>query len=206
MKKFLATLVSYVFHPIWLVPLMAAYLIYADPVLYLGFPPKLKLFRLITVLIDGVFFPLISVLLAKALGFISSIQMRESRDRIIPYIVTLTCYFWGWRVFQNLPDTPAAMTAMIFGVFLSASAALVLNSFLKISMHTIGVGGLVTFMALCCIRNPGGYAPLFLALSILIAGMVWTARLIVSNHTTAELTLGFAVGVAGMLLGTVFFH
>ena len=205
MKKFLATVVSYVFHPIWLVPLMAAYLIYADPILYLGIRPKDKLFALLSTVIIMVVFPLISVLLARALGFISSIQMKEAKDRIIPYIVTLTCYFWAWRVFQY-KESPEPMVAMIFGVFLSASAGLVLNSFLKISMHTMGVGGLVAFMVLCVYHDGGAYAPLFLALAFLIAGLVWTARLIVSNHTTTELVLGFAVGVAGQLLGFAFFH
>lgn len=205
MKKFLATAASYVFHSIWLVPLMAAYLIYADPILYLGIRPKDKLLEFLAALFISTVFPLISVLLARALGFISSIQMKDAKDRIIPYIATLTCYFWAWRVFQY-KGSPMPMDAMIFGVFLSTSAALVLNSFLKISMHTIGVGGLVAFMAIACYRDGGAAAPMFLALAILIAGLVWTARLIVSNHTTPELVLGFAVGVAGQLLGMAFFH
>lgn len=205
MKKSLATVVSYVFHPIWLAPMMAAYLIYADPILYLGINRHDKLLEFLAALIIMAVFPLICVLLSKALGFISSIQMREAKDRIIPYIATLTCYFWAWRVFQY-KGSPAPMVAIAFGVFLAASAGLVLNSFLKISMHTIGVGGLVVFMILCCYKDGGATAPLFLALAILIAGMVWTARLIVSNHTNAELVLGFAVGVVGMLLGTAFFH
>lgn len=205
MKKSIATVVSYLFHPIWLVPLMAAYLIYVDPVLYLGVTPRIKLFRLLTVIGNNVFFPLLSVVLARALGFIGSFQMKDAKDRIIPYIATLTWYFWSWRVMQNFQDSPAPMTAMLFGVFLSASAGLVLNSFLKISMHTIGVGGLVAFMLLLAFQGEQG-AALPLALSILIAGLVWTARLSVSDHTKAELGMGFIVGMICQAAGTLFFH
>ncbi|TDW99768.1 hypothetical protein [Dinghuibacter silviterrae] len=205
MKKIIATVVSYLFHPIWLVPLMAAYLIFADPVLYLGVSPHIKLFRLLTVVLNSVFFPLISVLLARAVGFIKSIQMKDASDRIIPYVATLTWYFWDWMAMRNLGDTPAPMTAMLFGVFLSASAALIFNTFLKISMHTIGVGGLVAFFLLISLQGAQGTA-LPLAISILIAGLVWSARLIVSNHTQRELVLGFLVGFLCQVAGTFFFH
>lgn len=205
MKKITATVLSYLFHPVWLVPLMAAYLIYGSPGLYLGVSPRDKVFRLITVIVNSVFFPLLSVLLAKALGFVKSIQMKEPTDRIIPYIATLTWYFWDWMAMRNLPDTPAPMTAMLFGVFLSASAGLVLNSFLKISMHTIGVGGLVAFMLILGFQGAPDTA-LPLALAILVAGLVWSARLVVSDHTNRELVLGFVVGFVCQLAGTLFFH
>ena len=205
MKKITATVLSYLFHPVWLVPLMAAYLIYASPGLYLGVSPRDKMFRLITVIVNSVFFPLLSVLLARALGFVKSIRMKEPTDRIIPYIATLTWYFWDWMAMRNLPDTPAPMTAMLFGVFLSASAGLVLNSFLKISMHTIGVGGLVAFMLILGFQGAPDTA-LPLALSILVAGLVWSARLEVSDHTNQELVLGFIVGGVCQAAGTLFFH
>ena len=205
MNKRIAILISYVFHPIFLVPLMAACLLYWTPGLYLGVFPEEKLRAILTITLNTVFFPLITVLLARALQFIKSLQMRDRRDRIIPYVATLTWYFWAWRVMNYLPGNPPPMVAMLFGVFLSASAGLVLNSFLKISMHTIGVGGLVMFILLLGWQGAQGTA-LFLALAFLIAGLVWTARASVSDHTRRELALGFLVGMACQVMGTICFH
>jgi hypothetical protein len=205
MKKYAAIVISYLFHPIFLVPLMAAYLIFWSPGLYLGLPPKQKMLRFLTVVFDAVLFPLLAVLLARALNFIKSLQMSDPKDRIIPYIATLTFYFWGWRVMNYLPDSPPPMVALFLGIFLSASLGLVLNSFLKISMHTMGAGGLVMFALILGWEGAPGIA-LPIAIAILIAGLVWTARLSVSDHTNRELSLGFVVGMVCQVAGACFFH
>jgi multisubunit Na+/H+ antiporter MnhE subunit len=202
--RIFGTLVSYVFHPIFLVPYMAAYLIYGQPSLYLGASPHDKLLRLITALLNTAFFPLFAILLAKGLGFIQSLHLKDQKDRIIPYIVTLTCYFWAWMAFKSFNDTPPALTAMLFGAFLAASLGLTLNSFLKISMHTIGVGGLLMFMLLLSFQGAADIG-LPLVLSILIAGLVYSARMVVSDHTPKELGLGFIVGMLCQIAGFAFF-
>jgi len=202
--RIFATFISYVFHPIFLVPLMAFYLIYGVPSLYLGVDPHLKQMRLVTVIVNDTFFPLLSVLLARGVGFVKSLQMKDQKDRIIPYIATLTWYFWAWMAMRSFSDTPAAMTAMLFGAFLSVSAASVLNSFLKISMHAIGVGGLLMFMLLIGVEGAQGVG-LPLTLSILIAGLVCTARMMVSDHTNRELSVGFIVGMVCQLAGFMIF-
>jgi hypothetical protein len=200
-----AHLVSYLFHPIFLVPLMGAYLMYEVPSFYVGVPPALKVREFVALAINTVFFPLLAVLLSRALGFVKSLHMEDPRDRIIPYIVTLTCYFWAWRVMHHLPESPASMTAMVFGVFLTTSAGLVLNSFVKISMHAMGVGGLVMFCLLLGWQGMEG-AGIAITLSIFIAGLVYSARAVVSDHTTQEMLLGLFVGMLGQLAGLLFFH
>jgi uncharacterized membrane-anchored protein YitT (DUF2179 family) len=204
-QRALATLISYVFHPIFLVPYMAAFLIFGEPSFYLGASPMEKRFRMLTILINAVLYPLLLVLLAKALGFIKSIQMQDAQDRIIPYIGVTFFYFWAWRVMNNLQDSPRIMVSMLFGVFLAASIGLVLNSFLKVSMHTTGVGGLFTFMILLAFYGTPAMG-LPIALAILIAGLVWSARMLISNHTQTELVMGFMIGMLGQLVAAAFFH
>jgi hypothetical protein len=200
-----ATLISYIFHPIFLVPLMGAFLIYGVPGLYTGLDTHVKNFILLRLVANALFFPLLGILLTRALKLVSSLTMEDRKDRIIPYVITLTCYFWTWRVmqYQQFPTDP--MTAMIFGAFLSTSMALVLNSFYKISMHAIGVGGLVMFMLLLGWQGAEGIG-IPLALSILIAGLVCSARLAISDHSNKEILFGLAIGVVGQALGFVFFH
>lgn len=204
-QRALATLISYVFHPIFLVPYMAAFLIYGEPSFFLGASPHDKFKLFMSIVLNMVFFPLFAVLLAKALGFIKSIQMKDAQDRIIPYVATLTFYFWTWMVVHNMPSVPQAMVSMIFGVFLAASGGLVLNSFFKVSMHTTGAGGLLTFMILeALFGTPSMGLPI--ALAFLITGLVWTARMLISNHTQTELIMGFMISMLGQLIAAAFFH
>lgn len=200
-----ATIASYVFHPIFLVPLMGAYLVYWEPSLYLGMDHRLKTLRFITLVTNTTFYSLVTVLLARALGLIPSLQLREQRDRIIPYVITMFFYFWSWRVMRNFPDTPAPMVAMLFGVFLATSAGLVLNSFIKISMHTMGVGGLIMFFLLLGWQGSIGIG-LPLSMSIFLGGLIYAARIVVSNHSPRELVMGFLVGAATQVAGFLFFH
>ena len=101
------------------------------------------------------------------------------------------------------------MIALLFwGYSYPPPLGLVLNSFLKISMHTMGVGGLVMFALILCILGSKAHRTLRcpLAIAILIAGLVWTARLSVSDHTNRELGLGFVVGMVCQVAGACFFH
>ncbi|HVK48741.1 MAG TPA: hypothetical protein VM488_12865, partial [Pseudobacter sp.] len=56
-----------------------------------------------------------------------------------------------------------------------------------------GVGGLVTFFLLFTFGQTEETA-LYLALALLIAGLVCTARFIVSDHTSKEIYAGLIVG------------
>lgn len=197
--KIIAQVISYIFHPVFVVCIMTIYLVYWNPRLFIGSDGHERFMVMARVLYVDVFFPLFTVLLLKALKFIPSIELKTQRDRIIPYVATLTFYFWAYMVSRNLAINPPEMTAMLFGAFLSVSGALVLNSFFKISMHAIGVGGLLMLMLIMLFRGTPDLG-LFLILSVLIAGLVCTSRMIVSDHTNQELALGFVLGMLAQVI------
>lgn len=146
------------------------------------------------VFLNMVIFPGITVLLLKGVGFIDSVFLNSQKDRIIPYIAAGIFYFWMYLVFHNQIEIPSILTAFTFGVFISSSAALLANIYFKISMHAVGVGGLMGLMIVSLYTNP---APLSLPLmvAILIAGIVCTSRLIVSDHSAKEIYAGLICGL-----------
>jgi len=116
--KWPAILVSYLFHPV-LVPLYCiAFIVYIHPSYFTGFSGKEKIYTLLISAVNLVFFPLLTVLLLKALGFISSIYMHSKKDRIIPYIACSIFYFWAYLVFRNQTMYPLILPTFIFGMFL----------------------------------------------------------------------------------------
>src|SRR6476620_6353056 len=140
--RFTAHLVSYIFHPLFIPVIATWYLAFIQPGYFTGIAPREKLFIIIRVGYNTVFYPALTVLLLKALGFIDSVFLKTQRERIIPYVATNIFYFWMYLVFRNQPGVPSILTAFILGVFLASSVALLANIYFKISMHALGAGAL----------------------------------------------------------------
>ncbi len=199
--KWPAYFFSYIFHPVF-VPIYAiAFFVYVHPSYFSGFSEKSKLQTVIISAINLVAFPLITVALLKAVGFIDSIFLRTRKDRIIPYMACGIFFFWAYTVFKKQEMYPPIMSTFILGVFLASSAALIANIYFKISMHAIGMGGWLGIFWVIAKEN-SMLITWPLALVLIIMGIVCTSRLLVSNHTQKDIYAGVAVGFACQLVAS----
>ena len=142
--------------------------------------------------------PLVTVLLAKGLGFIDSVMLRSQKDRIIPYIACGIYYFWIWYVLHN-QQAPAILVVLTLAIFLASSAGLLFNSFFKISMHAISIGVSLAFMYLLALVSGASFG-VYLSITLLISGLVCTSRLINSDHEPKEVYYGLLIGVLALIL------
>lgn len=196
-----AVIISYLFHPLFLIGLMGWYIIFHHPSAYLGYEDRIRMWRFLIICVNGIFFPLVSVLLLKAVGFVKSILLPTQRDRIVPIVITNIFFFWTFLIFKNFDDSPAIMKAMTLGVFLASSLTILLNIYLKISLHAIGVGGLVGLAVVSIYKESSAISALPLTVALLVAGFVCTSRLIASNHRPVEIYLGFIAGLVCQFIG-----
>ncbi len=191
--RILATIVSVLFHPLFVGVYIAAYFIFVHPDYFTGVGHPRKVQTLLIFIVNAVFFPLLSVSLCKALGFIQSFFFQTRQERIILYSITMIFFFWTYYVFKNKSGTPPIMTQMSLGLFLSVIAAFLANIYFKVSMHAVGVGGMLgIFVVLLFTTQEMVHLPLIL--SILAAGVTCTARLLISDHTVRDVTWGFFLG------------
>lgn len=197
--RYAATLISWVFHPVFVPVYLVMFMVFADPYLFAGFSHWDRVKVVIQAFVMFTFFPVVSVLLLRALNFISSFYLRTQKDRIIPFIACGIWYFWIWYVWRNLPDYPKESVALTFAVFLASWFGLMLNITMKVSMHTIGMGTVLTFLFLHAFRNPVDPG-LYLTVGVLATGLVATARFIVSDHTAREIYTGLFAGAAAQLI------
>jgi len=202
--RFLAHVISYIFHPLFIPLYVTWFLVFVHTTYFVGYSHGQKLFMLARIGLNMVFFPLITVLLLKGLGFISSIFLRTQKDRIIPYIASGIFYFWAFQVFRNQPEIPPVMTAFTFAVFISSSAALMANIYFKISMHAIGMGGVLGLFWII-MRQDSFLMTVPLSMAILLTGLVCTSRLIVSDHTPKEIYTGLVMGIVCQLVAAVMY-
>ncbi len=193
---------SFVFHPL----LFTTYL-----VLLLGlFMPRFLLipaeaiwrFAGFVAVITFVF-PAANLVMLKAFGTISSLEMQSRRDRIVPFVmITLfygvVCAMFFYKVsvnvnFNKLMLIAASMTAV----------ATVATFFFKISIHSLAMGGAI---GIVLPLNKAGEGVLLypIVAMILLGGLVMSARLYLQAHTVREVgygaAVGFLVGFFGMVL------
>lgn len=194
-----AHIISYIFHPLFIPIYVMAFLVWVHPYAFAGIRPRQRIMYLAAVFFSTGFLPIFSVLLMRALGFVQSIYLRTQRERIIPYAAAIIFYFWIWYVFHNLQEVPPSLVRFLLGSFLAVCAAWLFNISYKISMHAIAMGGLVMFFLIQVLSNQEDTA-LYLSVALLVAGLVCTARFIVSDHTRREVYAGLLAGMACQLV------
>lgn len=200
--RFFAHVFSYIFHPLFITFYVCWFIAFIHPSYFSGFSEAGKKRVLLMVSLNAIAFPAITVLLLKALGFIDSFFLRTQKDRIIPYIASMTFFFWAQYALREQPEIPRILVAFMFGVFISSSAALIANIYFKISMHAIAMGGLVGICFVIMQQNTMLMTwPLSAAL--LIAGLVSTSRLIISDHTNKDIYTGLLIGFICQLIGGI---
>ena len=198
--RFFAQLISYVFHPLFIPFYVCWFLEFQHPSYFTGFNAGGRVRVLLMVSLNAIFFPLITVLLLKALGFLESFLAPTQKDRILLYISSMTFFFWAQYSLREQPEIPRILVAFMFGVFISSAAALMANIYSKISMHAIGMGGLVG-IAYVVMQQNTMLMTWPLCTAVLIAGLVCTARLIVSDHSQKEIYSGLIVGFLCQVIG-----
>ena len=201
--KIYASFFSYLFHPIFVPVYVVLFLLYVHPSAFAGFSDAEKKQTILIVILNLVFFPLVSVLLLKAVGFIQSIYLRTQKDRIIPYIATGIFFFWAYTVFKQQTKYPLILTSFVLGIFLASSVALIANIYFKISMHAIGMGGWLGFF-LVILNSRAMLITWPLCIVLLLTGLVCSARLLISNHKPPDIYAGLLVGIVSQIAAAIF--
>ena len=198
--RFFAHVFSYIFHPLFIPFYVCWFLAFVHPSCFSGFDTAGKARVLLSVVVNAIFFPAVTVLLLKALGFIESVFFRSQKDRILLYISSMIFFFWAQYSLREQPGVPRLVVAFMFGVFISSAAALIANIYFKVSMHAIGMGGLIG-MALVITQQNTMLMTWPMSAALLIAGLVCTSRMIVSDHTPKEIYCGLLIGIVCQLIG-----
>ena len=217
--KFLARGISIVFHPLLITMYVLILCMLINPYLFGVQDSKSIGVIIISVFLLSFFFPIISILMMKALGLISSLEMKDKRERIGPMIATAIFYLWLYINIKDNSVIPGAFSFFVLGATIAMFLAFFLNTFQKISLHGVGVGGfLVVVMILGYQFSYGSFIVdvpmlgtyhidvfLLYIIAIFITGITLTARLILGAHNKEELYGGLFIGAASQLFGYAIF-
>ncbi len=207
--KTISTLISWLFHPLFLLSYALLLIIRIDPYLFgiHTFKDGLKFF--FPVFISTVIIPAFAIFMMKALGMIKSIELGDKMDRTGPFIVTGMFYLWLFKNLYTNNTLPDLFTCFTLGATITLFACFVINIVNKVSVHAAGIAGFAGMVLLICINyyssnptvNLGVLSvplPLFLVITILSAGLTGSARLYLKAHTLPQVLWGYVIGVMSM--------
>lgn len=197
--KLPAQFFSILFHPLFIPLYVTAFLLYIHPTAFAGFSDEQKVRIIGIVAVNIILLPGATVFLLWRLKFSQSILLKTQRERIIPYAATMFFSFWCWNVFRNLSFSPAVFNDFLLGVFITVIIGWMCNIYYKVSMHALGVGGMLCFIILISLSGEGS-AGLYIAAASLITAITLSARFIVSNHTSFDVYSGLFLGAIAQLI------
>jgi len=185
-----ARILSMVFTPFYL-PLVGMMALFAFSYLNL-FPWSYKLQVLIMVYLFTILLPTVMIHLYRRYQGWNLIELGHRERRMIPYVISIGCYFTCIYVMQQL-HMPHFMGSIVVGALAVQIVCALINVWWKISTHTAAIGGVGG--ALFAFSYYLGFNPVWwLCLVFIIAGAVGTSRMILRQHTLPQVVSGFLLG------------
>jgi len=160
-----------------------------------------------------IFFPLAYLLLLRFGKSISSIHLHDRKERIPLFIGSLIFFIIDYVFVRMAPvRLPPIIYAMMLGGIISILAATIFTFKTKISIHAIGVAGVlgtlfaagehITDHFFMMVENPVFWPIVIVAL---IAGIVCSARLALQAHSPTQIYLGLVVGFCALYFPVKFY-
>lgn len=195
MKLFLKV-ISYIFHPLF-IPFTGTFVYFLITPKYS--PLELQSGNILPIFILTVIVPIISYLILRNIGVVSSIFMSTVQERKYPlYIIIALLLMIVYKVTPN--SHTVELHYYFIGLIGGALTSLILLFMnFKSSMHLMGMGSLFMFLTCLSIHFE---INITLALSLLIfaTGLVTTSRLYFRAHSLPEILIGFFIGLISQLL------
>jgi hypothetical protein len=200
--KTIAKGLSILFHPLLLPTYATLLIVLANPYWFGSFKNGIFMIAGI-VMLQTFLFPVITVLLMKALNFIDDLHIRDQKQRFIPFIAIMVYYIWTFMVLRS-QQFPSVILWMMLGSCIAITFAFIANILLKISLHTLGMGCLVSVAIKCILISFSNMMPILFAI-IILAGVIGSVRLFLKEHEPQEIYLGYMVGFLGMMIAGWFY-
>jgi hypothetical protein len=194
--------ISYIFHPIFM-PIIGVYIILQITHLAL-LPDVSKNAILYLIGISTILFPLTIIPLLYYRKIITNITISDKKERLIPLFLTSIFYYISYYMLHKF-SAPLFIQEYILTVFFNVLFASIISIKWKISLHMIGIGGLVGLMSsLFYLFNIN--IGIILPMLILVSGVIGTSRIYLKEHNSSQIYFGFFLGYLTSFVSILFLN
>ncbi|MBH83744.1 MAG: hypothetical protein CMP70_03610 [Flavobacteriales bacterium] len=189
----LAQVISILGHPIFM-PLYAfGLLIYTNPYINMMVSTGSRYFIITILVVFTITLPVITALLFKLFGLIDSVFMKTTKERMWPFVITLIWYYTGYQLFNKI-QVPQSLNLLMIGTISVISVAIIITIRWKISIHMLGIGGVIGAIIGISQRFQFDHSLLLIVL-FLFAGLIGYSRLKTKSHNFQQIYIGFIIGL-----------
>ncbi len=198
----IANIISFILHPLF-IPTYALLLLF-NLNFYVSFliPYSSKLLIVGNIFILTFIFPLLSIFVFLKTGVIKTLQMETKEERTFPFLIITVFYYLTYYLLRQL-HFPQIIYLFILGAVILAIISLIINIWWKISIHMVGMGAFLGVFLILSLKLMINIHFLILLL-ILLSGLVGFSRLKLNMHSSAQVYVGFFVGLLIMLFPFLF--
>ena len=167
-------------------------------------PFQVKKIVLFIVFISTFILPLSILPFMRYKGLISTWNINNRQERIIPLFITGVFYSLAFYWLLKINVLPKFILQCMLACAISVFITLIISLFWKISIHMLGVGGL-TGITIALLYMQGVNIHIYLMASILVAGFLGSARLKLNAHSPMQVYSGYLLGIITVILAVGFF-
>jgi hypothetical protein len=196
----IAKALSYIYHPL-IIPTLGMLVLFNSGTYLSYLPFDIKKWILLIVFLCTYVVPLAFIPFFMYHRMIMNIDLGSRRERYVPLVVSLFLYAFCFYIIRRIA-IPHLYHTFILSSLLAIAATLLITMKYKISLHMVGAGGLVAligFLAFYLKVN----LQFYLGISVLLAGLTGTARIILRTHNPGEIYLGFVTGFTAVLMSLI---
>jgi hypothetical protein len=187
----LAKIVSGIFHPLFM-PLYGLIILLSAPTFLRYLPANVKNIIFLILLANNVLIPLALLPFFRYRNIISSYNIEEKSERVMPLLTTSILYcttsfiVFGYQI-------PFFLKSFIFATSILSILVSMINFWWKISIHSVGAGALTATVFVLSLKM---HTQLlwYLVAVILAAGLILTSRLKLNSHNPSQVWVGFLIG------------
>lgn len=139
-----------------------------------------------------VLLPLTSVLVLIKTGYISSIEIHQKQERPAPLLIASISFACAYYILQEILVFAPTLNSILNGAIIIVFCSTIISVFWKISLHMLGVGGVVGMLFSLNFLFGGLSSAIIIAL--FICGILGVARNLEKAHNNVQIYTGFILG------------
>jgi hypothetical protein len=182
--------------------LLYAVIFYFSPAVVSPISGNLRLYMLAGIVVATLLIPVLFIYILYQYDVVRDLHLDEQYERTLPFIVTTVIYGVFTYYFSLKLSELTAIYLILASITVVVALVTIIHLFWKISAHSVAISGVVG--SLIGIQEKFAGSELFypILVSILVAGLLMSARLSLNAHSPAQVLVGCLLGLL-VGLGTV---